>query len=115
MIRVQNITVETFSYIFKDPGIFVFENSASGTLIVIAVVKNSNTCSNTVAGISAAMKTDESLAAIGIKSYNKTIKPNWWFIIISFVLINGFFYITIYCFIKGYDMGSDQKGLLNND
>ena len=71
MIVNQNITVNTFSYIFNEPGIFVFSNSASGTFTVISVVRKSQKCSNDVNGISAAMVTKESLAEIGIKSFNK--------------------------------------------
>ena len=41
MILVQNITVQTFSYIFREKGIYVFENSLSGTVTVIGVVSES--------------------------------------------------------------------------
>jgi hypothetical protein len=115
MILVQNITVEVFSYIFKDVGIYVFENAASGTVTIIGVVAESSSCPNMINGIGVAMKTKESLAEIGIKSYDKQIKPNWWFIVLSFILLNGFVYITIYCFLHGYDLGTSQGGLLNRE
>jgi len=99
MINRQNITVNTFSFVFKDQGIFVFENSVSNTLSVITVVSAGQTCSNAVNGIGAAMITKESLAEIGVKSYDKQVVPNWWFIITSFVLINTLIYAVIGLFI----------------
>jgi len=104
MIVNQNITVETFSYVFKDAGIFVFENAASGTVTIIAVVKKSQQCANAVNGVSANMVTAESLAEIGVKSYNKEINPNWYFIIGSFVIINLFVYLIIAMFIQAYNL-----------
>lgn len=71
MILVQNITVQTFSYIFREKGIYVFENSLSGTVTVIGVVSESQTCANTINGIGAAMITEESLAEVGIKVAEK--------------------------------------------
>ena len=113
MITVQNITVETFSYIFKDKGIYVFENAASGTVTIIGVVGEQQQCSNTINGIGVSMITKESLAEIGIQSYNKDIKPNWWFIVLSFIFINGFVYQTIYCFLQAYELQAAQSGLIN--
>ena len=104
MITVQNITVSTFSYIFKDDGIFVFTNAASGTITIIAVVKQSQQCFDSNNGISAKMVTAESLAEIGVKSYNKEINPNWNFIIGSFVLIHLIVYLIISCFMLAYNM-----------
>ena len=60
--------VVCFSFIFKDQGIFVFESAASGTVTIIGVVDKSQTCSNSVNGIGAAMVTDKSLSQIGIAS-----------------------------------------------
>ena len=77
----------------------MFENAASGTVTIIGVVAESQSCSNTINGIGAAMPTKESLAEIGIKSYDKEIQPNWWFIVLTFLSINFFVYIIIYCFI----------------
>jgi hypothetical protein len=68
MIVQQGIPVETFSFIFKDQGIYVFESAASGTVTIIGVVDKSQTCSNSVNGIGAAMVTDKSLSQIGIAS-----------------------------------------------
>lgn len=104
MILVQNITVQTFSYVFKEHGIFVFENAASGTVTVIAVVKKSQQCTNAVNGVSASMVTKESLAEIGVKSYDKEINPNWWFIIGSFLMIHIFVYLIIGAFILSYNL-----------
>jgi hypothetical protein len=111
MIINQNITVQTFSFIFKDDGIFVFENAASGTITIIAVVKKSQTCSNSYNGISASMVTPESLAEIGVKSYNKEIDPNWHFIIGTFVIIHIIVYLVIGLFILAYNMRMQQSTL----
>jgi len=46
----------------------VFENVSSGTMMVIGVVKPSQTCSNDVNGVGAAMITPESLSELGIQS-----------------------------------------------
>ena len=73
----------------------MFENSLSGTVTVIGVVSESQTCANTINGIGAAMITEESLAEVGIKVAEKQLVPNWWFIILSFVFINGFVYASI--------------------
>lgn len=58
MIVNQGILVETFSFIFKEQGIYVFESASSGTMTIIGVVDKSQTCSNSVNGIGAAMVTD---------------------------------------------------------
>lgn len=68
MIEVKNVDVQTFSYSFKEAGIYVFENVSSGTMMVIGVVKPSQTCSNSVNGVGAAMITPESLSELGIQS-----------------------------------------------
>jgi hypothetical protein len=115
MILNQNITVETFSYVFKDPGIFVFDNAASGTVTIIAVVRKSQQCTNAVNGVSAAMPTEESLAEIGVKAYNKEIDPNWYFIIGSFVIINLFVYLIIFMFITSHNLQVQQTSLANKD
>lgn len=104
MINRQNITVKTFSFVFSDQGIFVFENSITGTLTVISVVGAGQTCSNAVNGVGAAMVTKESLAEIGIKSYDKQISPNWYFIIGCFVSINSLIYAIIGLFIWSYNL-----------
>jgi hypothetical protein len=97
--------VRTYSHVFKDKGIFVFENSASGSLSVISVVGAGQKCSNSGSdGIGAAMVTKESLAEIGVKSYDKQIVPNWWFIILSFVLINTLIYGIVGLFIWSYNL-----------
>lgn len=71
MINRQNITVTTYSHVFKDQGIFVFENSKSGSLSIISVVASGQTCSNAVNGVGASMVTKEALDEIGVKSYEK--------------------------------------------
>ena len=93
----------------------MFENAASGTVTIIGVVAESQSCSNTINGIGASMPTQESLAEIGIKSYDKEIKPNWWFIVFSFLIINGFVYITLQCFIQMHETGSAQSGVIRNE
>lgn len=104
MIVRQNITVTTYSHIFRETGIFTFENSQSKTLTVISVVGAGQTCTNSVNGVGAAMVTKEALAEIGIKSYDKQIVPNWYFIIGSVVLINTLLYAIIGLFIWGYNL-----------
>jgi len=104
MINKQGITVKTFSFVFKDYGIFVFENSVTGTLTVISVVAAGQTCSNAVNGVGAAMVTKESLAEIGIKSYDKQINPNWYFIIGCFICMNSLIYAIVGLFIWSYNL-----------
>lgn len=111
MIINQNVTVETFSYIFRDAGIFVFENAASGTVTIIAVVRQSQTCSNSVDGIGASMVTREALAEIGVQAYNKEIDPNWSFVIGSFIIINLVVYGIIACFVLAQRLQAEQKTL----
>ena len=111
MIIAQNITVDSFSYIFRDRGIYVFENAGSGAITIIGVVAESMHCSNSINGIGVSMTTKEALAEIGIKSYDKEIKPNWWFIVLSFLFINGFAYLTILCFILGHKLSSEKRSI----
>lgn len=54
------------------------------------------------------MVTKESLADIGVKSYDKQIVPNWWFIIGSFALINTLLYAVIGLFIYSYNLAQNQ-------
>ena len=107
MINRQKINVTTFSFIFKDTGIFVFENSSTGTVTVISVVSAGQKCSNSVNGVSAAMVTKESLAEIGVQSYDKAIVPNWTFIVLSFILINTLIYAIIGLFIYSYNLSQN--------
>ena len=116
MINRQNITVTTYSHVFKDKGIFVFENSLSGTLTVISVVGAGQKCSNAGSnGVSASMVTKESLAQIGVKSYDKQIVPNWYFIIGAFVLINTLIYAIVGLFIWSYNLSQNQGRLSSKD
>mmetsp|Transcript_48770 Transcript_48770/g.66368 ORF Transcript_48770/g.66368 Transcript_48770/m.66368 type:complete len:130 (+) Transcript_48770:7554-7943(+) len=41
------------------------------------------------------MVTPESLAALGIESQTKSIQPDWYFIVGSFLFINAFVYLVI--------------------
>jgi hypothetical protein len=66
MIEVKGIKVQTFSFAFREEGIYVFENASSGTMTVVGVVKPSQVCTNVVNGVGAAMITQQSLAEIGI-------------------------------------------------
>jgi len=50
------------------------------------------------------MVTKQSLAQIGVKSYDKQVVPNWGFIITSFVLINTLIYAIIGLFIYSYNL-----------
>jgi len=104
MIEVKGINVQTFSYNFKEKGIYVFENRSSGTITVIGVVLATQECTNVVNGVGAAMITPESLAALGIKSANKSVDPNWMFIGLSFFFINTFVYLFIGLIIWMYNI-----------
>lgn len=115
MINRQNITVSTYSYIFRDEGIFVFENSQTGTLTIISVVNSGQSCSNAQDGIGAAMVTKESLAEIGVKAYEKNVNPNWWFIMFTFVLINSLIYAFIGLFIWAYNKSHNQGRTSSKD
>lgn len=116
MINRQNITVTTYSHIFKEKGIFVFENSLSGTLSIITIVGAGQKCSNAQEnGVGASMVTKESLAQIGVKAYDKQIVPNWYFIILSFVLINTLIYAIVGLFIWSYNLSQNQGRLNNKD
>ena len=57
------------------------------------------------------MVTKESLAEIGVKSYDKAIVPNWSFIILSFVLINTLIYGIVGLFIWSYNLSQNQGRL----
>lgn len=114
LILVQNKTVQSFSFVFKEKGIYVFENAASGTVTVIGVVAESQTCSNVVNGIGAAMVTPESLAAIGIEPQDKQVNPDWWFVILSFVFINCFVFIVIGIFIQAFNNSQNSRGTFFN-
>lgn len=112
MINRQGIQVNTFSHIFKERGIFVFENSITPTLTVISVVGAGQKCTSANGeGVGAAMVTKESLAEIGVKAYDKQIVPNWWFIILSFVLINTLIYAIVGLFIWSYNLSQNQGRL----
>ena len=111
MILRQNITVTTFSHIFKDQGIFVFENSVTNTLTVIAVVSAGQTCTGSVNGISAKMATKEALSQIGVKAYNKQISPHWWFIMLCFTSMNTLIYGLVGLFIWTYNLAQNQGRL----
>jgi len=54
----QGIQVETFSFIFKDAGTYVFESAESGAIMIVSVVETSKTCSNSVNGIGIAEVTE---------------------------------------------------------
>jgi hypothetical protein len=57
MIMNKGIDVQTFSYNFKEAGIYVFTNAASGTVTIVGVVTPSQACVDTINGISAKMVT----------------------------------------------------------
>jgi hypothetical protein len=57
MIEVKGVDVQTFSYAFREEGIYVFSNASSGTMTVIGVVKPSQVCTNVINGVGAAMIT----------------------------------------------------------
>ena len=50
-----------------------------------------------------------------MKSYDKQIVPNWWFIILSFVLINTLIYAIIGLFIYGYNLSSNKTSSKKSD
>lgn len=72
------------------------------------MVASGQTCSNAVNGVGASMVTKEALDEIGVKSYDKQIQPNWYFITIAFVLINSLIYAFIGLFIWSYNLSQNQ-------
>ena len=61
------------------------------------------------------MVTKESLAEIGVKAYDKQIVPNWWFIILAFVLINTLIYAIVGLFIWSYNLSQNQGRLSSKE
>jgi len=102
------VDVTTFSFIFKEAGIYVFENAASKTITIIGVQKESQQCSEAINGISANMITKESLADIGIKAQDKQIRPDWWFISFSFLGINTICFFVLGLFMYTYNLNVEQ-------
>ena len=66
MLLQQNVSVSTFSFVFKEAGIYVFENAGSGTVTIVGVAGAGQQCQGQINGIGASMVTKESLDAIGI-------------------------------------------------
>jgi hypothetical protein len=83
--------------------------------IVISVVGKDQQCSGAINGLAAAEKTKESLANIGIKSEEKVVEPDWWFISLSFVFILVFVYGAIGLFIYTYNQGLKETELLQRE
>ena len=50
------------------------------------------------------MVTKEALDAIGIKSSEKEIQPDWWFITLSFLMIMVFVFLVIGMFLHTHNM-----------
>ena len=50
------------------------------------------------------MITQESLSAVGVKSLDKDIKPDWWFISFSFISLNVFLFILIGLLIRAHNL-----------
>merc|ERR1712176_1131920 len=61
------------------------------------------------------MVTKESLAEIGVQSYDKAIGPNWTFIVLSFILINTLIYAFIGLFIYSYNLAQNQGKMSSKD
>jgi hypothetical protein len=104
MIMRKGIDVQTFSYNFKERGIYVFDNAASGTVTIIGVVAPSQECQNVVNGVGAAMVTEEALAEIGIRSQALTVTPRWWFLCYSYFFMNCFMFGVIALINYAYQM-----------
>ena len=58
LVLNQNVTVTNFAYVFKQKGIYVFDNYSSEKQTVISVVYGNQTCSNTINGVGASMITE---------------------------------------------------------
>ena len=54
------------------------------------------------------MVTKESLAEIGVKSYDKTISPNWYFIVMCFIFMNTLIYLIVGLFIWSYNISQGR-------
>lgn len=102
---LDGVQVQTFSYSFKQPGIYVFTNKATGTMTTITVVAATQECEGSEDGVGVGMVTTEKLASFGVTAKEKGIQPNWVFISLSLV--------GIFCFLViGLGLLSRAKGAL---
>jgi len=111
MIEVKGVNVQTFSFAFREEGIYMFENASSGTMTVIGVVKPSQVCSNVVNGVGASMITQQSLAELGIQSQDNSVDPDWVFITLSFTIINAVIYMFIGLIIWTYNLNQKRADI----
>lgn len=111
LILKQNVTVTNFAYVFKEKGIYVFQNYVSEKLTVISVVHGNQTCSNTINGVGASMITEQALSEVGIQSQKKNIDPDWYFISLSFFMMTLFIFGCIGVVILGYNLHTNNISL----
>lgn len=104
----QGVAVSTFSFIFKEAGIYVFTNKATGTMTTITVVSSTQNCEGAQDGVAVSMVTKESLSNMGVQSDEKGIQPDWWFISYSLTGIGMFLFFVMGLFILAYN--SNIKG-----
>lgn len=111
MIMNQNITVTNFAFIFKQKGIYVFNDYSSNKLTVISVVSVDQTCSNTINGVGASMITEQALSEVGIQSQKKNVDPDWYFISLAYFLLLLFIFGAIGVIILGYNLKQNNISL----
>jgi hypothetical protein len=104
-------TVTAFSFVFNDPGVYVFQDSVNVTKVtIIGVVKESQDCSTKDANVQSA--TASALASIGIAPQSKNVRPNWSFIIGTFVFIIliSFGFVTLVVYLHNKNEAQNVKG-----
>jgi hypothetical protein len=93
--------VQTFSYVFRQKGTYVFTNKASGTVMTITVVGAAEKCQGSEDGSAAvSMVTPEALNNFGVQAQDKGIQPDWVFISLSLLGLFSFLLIVLTLFIR---------------
>lgn len=96
----KGVDVQTFSYVFREKGVYVFTNKASGTLTTITVVAPNENCEGSEGGLAVSMVTPESLNNFGVVAKEKGIQPDWVFISLSLLGIYSFLFMVLAIFIR---------------
>ena len=102
-----------FSFVFDQPGVYVFQDSVVTTKIsIMGVVGENQDCSSKDTNVQSA--TAQSLAAIGISTQSKNVNTQWAFIIGTFVflLLISFGFVGLVVFL--HNKNDAQNSLANN-
>ena len=92
----------------------MFTNKASGTMTTITVVKPEQGCSSS-SGTSVGMVTTETLSSFGVKSREKGIQPDWWFISYVLIAILMFLFMVMGLFITAHNSNIKDSDLFTKD